>query len=61
MAAAQVPSSTGSASWIEPSCGGRLAELGMALSAEEWTQLRQAGLDEEALPDDVRPDALSAV
>ena len=39
----------------------RLAELGMALSAEESTQLRQAGLDEEALPDDVRPDALSAV
>lgn len=39
----------------------RLAELGMALSPEEWTQLRQAGLDEEALPEDVRPDALSAV
>lgn len=39
----------------------RLAELGMALSPEEWTRLRQAGLDEEARPEDVRPDALSAV
>lgn len=39
----------------------RLAELGMALSPEEWTRLRQAGLDEEALPEDVRPGTLSEV
>ncbi|MGH9077115.1 MAG: hypothetical protein ACRDY0_06640 [Acidimicrobiales bacterium] len=39
----------------------RLAELGMVLAAEQWSELRHAGLDEEALSEDVRQEAPASV